>query len=177
MSNFKEEIEKKMESEFKELNRLARPKIKAVAVSMRTGRFKDDPKAVSKALEELTLITGQVPSGRASKKAISSFKLKEGEIVGYLVSLRGARMWHFAEKLIKVVLPAVRDFRGLAASSIDKQGNLTIGLKDQTVFPEIDPNKIDRVRGLGISLVAQGLKAPQAKKFWETLGFVFSREN
>lgn len=178
MTNFKKEIEKKTEGEFKNLNLFARPRLKVVTVSLRVGRFKDDPKAVAKALEELAVITGQLPSGRLSKKAISSFKLKEGELVGFLVSLRGDRMRDFVEKLVKVVMPSVRDFRGLPARSVDKQGNLNIGLKDQTVFPEIDPNKIDRLRGLGISLVGQGLKdRPQARKFWETLGFIFSRES
>ncbi len=177
MPTFKKEFENKTEKEFKELNPLARPRLKTVYVSMRVGRFKDDAKAVSKALEELAAITGQLPSGRLSKKAISSFKLKQGETVGFLVSLRGERMWNFVDKLVRVVLPAVRDFRGLPASAIDTQGNLTIGLKDQTVFPEIDPNKIDRLRGMGISLVGQNIKDElPARKFWEVLGFVFSRE-
>lgn len=147
----------------------------SIVVSLRLGRFKDDPKAIEAARHELIQITGQRPADRRAKKAVSSFKIKEGDLVGLVVTLRGKRMRSFLEKLVKVVLPAVRDFKGLRLASLDRQGNLNLGFREQTVFPEIDANQIDRLRGLGVSLTTRLKDRQVAKKFFESLGFVFSQ--
>lgn len=173
---FFNDVSQRVAESFARLNLLARPRLWAVAVSLRVGRFKEDAAQVAAAKAELEKITGQLPSGRIAKKAISSFKLKEGELVGFLVTLRGRRMWAFVEKLVKVVLPAVRDFRGLPVSSLDRQGNLTIGFREQTVFPEVDANKIDHLRGVAVTLKIQNSKDPEtAKKYWRCLGLVFAK--
>jgi len=174
--SYTEEILERIKNEFKSENLLALPMLKGISVSLRVGRFKEDLKSVESAKEDILKITGQAPSERFSKKAISSFKLKEGDLVGLLVTLRGQKMWQFLEKLTKVVLPSVRDFQGLKSQGIDKGGNLSIGFRDQTAFPEIDPNKIDKLRGLGVTLTVARLgNEDEAKKFYECLGFKFNK--
>lgn len=166
---------KKLAADFAVGNLNAQPTLTSISVSLRLGRFKDDLKAVEAAKKELEEITGQRPSLRRAKKAVSSFKIKEGDLVALAVTLRGKRMWAFLEKLVKVVLPAVRDFKGIRLASLDGQGNLSLGFREQTVFPEIDPNKVDRLRGLGVSLTTSLKGREPARKFFESLGFVFSR--
>ncbi|MCL5003786.1 MAG: 50S ribosomal protein L5 [Patescibacteria group bacterium] len=163
----------KIKKEFSLSNINAVPKLQKISVSARTGTFKDDPKGLELAREELGLITGQRPSARVSKKAISAFKLKGGETVGFLVTLRGKKMWAFLQKLTQAALPQVRDFRGIKSTSLDRQGNLSIGFRDQTAFPEIDPNKVDRARGLAVTITGSVSDSAKAKKFFECLGFVF----
>lgn len=173
--DFIKEVEEKLKKEFKVKNVNSLPKLQKISISLRVGRFKEDQKSVEVAKEELAMISGQVPSPRYSKKSISSFKLKEGELVGFLATLRGKKMWYFLQKAVKVILPSVRDFSGIRVASIDGQGNLSLGFKDQTPFPEVDPNKIDKLRGLGVTLTTKDLKDRlQARKFYECLGFVFS---
>ena len=175
-SSYALDVQEKIKKEFKLENVNALPKLARISVSLRIGRFKEDAKTVESAKEDLKLITGQAPSERFSKKSISSFKLKEGDMVAFLVTLRGGRMWSFLEKLVRVVLPSVRDFSGTNPKSIDRQGNLSIGFRDQTPFPEIDPNKIDKLRGVGVTLTTSVNNPEKSRKFFECLGFVFSKE-
>jgi large subunit ribosomal protein L5 len=168
-------VKEKIAKEFAVKNVNALPRLAKISVSLRVGRYKEDQKSIESAREELRTITGQRPSERISKKSISSFKLKSGDMVGFLVTLRGDRMWSFLQKLVKVVLPSVRDFSGTDPRSIDHQGNLSIGFKDQTPFPEIDPNKIDKLRGVGVTLTTSLFDSTQSQKFFECIGFVFSK--
>lgn len=172
---FKKQISKKVAEEFNLRNVNALPRVSKISVSMRVGRFKEDQNSVEAARRELSVITGQKPSERISKKAISAFKLKGGDMVGFLVTLRGEKMWSFLQKLVKVILPSVRDFSGTNPKSIDAQGNLSLGFKDQTPFPEIDPNKIDKLRGVGITITTTLRDPAKTRKFFESLGFVFSK--
>lgn len=170
-------IKEKITKEFVVKNVNALPKLKKISVSLRVGRYKEDQKGVEVAKEELQSITGQKPSERISGKSISSFKLKSGDLVGLLVTLRGEKMWSFLQKLVKVVLPSVRDFDGTNPKSIDRQGNLSIGFRDQTAFPEIDPNKIDKLRGVGVTLTTSLSNPARSQKFFECVGFVFTKEH
>lgn len=173
---FIEGIKGKITKELSVKNVNAIPKLTKISVSLRVGRFKEDQKGVESAKEDLQAITGQKPSERVSGKSISSFKLKGGDMVGLLVTLRGEKMWSFLQKLVKVVLPSVRDFSGTNPKSIDHQGNLSIGFKDQTPFPEIDPNKIDKLRGVGVTLTTSLSDPARSQKFFECIGFVFTKE-
>lgn len=175
-NKFITETLEKVKKEFKVGNINALPKLERISVSLRVGRFKEDQKSVESAKEDLRSITGQEPVARFSKKSISSFKLKEGDMVAFLVTLRGEKMWSFLSKLVKVILPSVRDFSGTDPKSIDRQGNLSIGFRDQTPFPEIDPNKIDKLRGVGVTLTTSLRNHETSRKFFECLGFVFSKE-
>lgn len=171
------EVQEKLKKEFKVENVNSLPKLEKISVSLRVGKFKEDQKLIDSAKEDLRLITGQAPMPRYSKKSISSFKLKEGDLVGFLTTIRGKKMWFFLQKLVKVVLPSVRDFSGVSLTSIDEQGNMSLGFKDQTPYPEIDPNKVDKLRGLGLTLTTRGFKnRGMAKKFYQCLGFAFKKE-
>lgn len=172
---FVEEVKERWQKELGLTNILARPKILKIVLSLRVGRFKDDAKALEAAAAELRTISGQKAIATHAKKSISAFKLREGDLVGYKVTLRGEKMWSFLCKFVKVVLPSVRDFTGVKASSLDGRGNLTIGFVDQTVFPEIDANKVDRLRGLSVGLSSTAGNRGQAQKFFESLGIVFGK--
>lgn len=172
---YKEEIRPKLQREFGLANILAVPRIKKVMVSSGIGRFKDDPKLIESVANDIKLITGQVAKFTRSRKAISAFKLKAGDVVGLAVTLRGSRMWSFLDKLINVVLPRLRDFRGIDPASFDECGNLSLGFPEQTVFPEIDPNKIDRIKGLGVTIETSAGNSQRGKVLLSSLGFPFKR--
>lgn len=133
-------------------NPFAVPTVAKVVVSMGVGKFKGDKEYIESAMEDLSKITGQKPKLTAAKKSISGFKLREGEKVGLVVTLRGPNMWTFMDKLFNIALPRVRDFRGLDIKSFDGSGNYTLGIAEHTVFPEIDPNKIDKIKSLAVTI-------------------------
>src|SRR5690606_38166050 len=126
------------------------PKIEKIVINMGVGEAAQNPKVLDSAVEDLTLISGQKPVVTRAKKSIAGFKLREGMPIGCKVTLRGERMYHFLDKLIHIALPRVRDFRGVSPKSFDGRGNYTLGLKEQLVFPEIDYDKVDKVRGMDI---------------------------
>jgi large subunit ribosomal protein L5 len=129
------------------------PRPEKIVVNMGVGAERSKKESLDRAKADLAIITGQEPSFRSAKKAIASFSIREGDIVGVAVTLRGKRMWDFLEKLIRVVLPRTKDFRGIPRKSLDRKGNLTIGIKEHTAFPEIDPHKVDKIRGLEVTIV------------------------
>lgn len=149
-------------------NRMAAPRILKVVVSSGVGKADKNKKAVVE--DRLARITGQKPSPRAAKKSIASFKLREGEIIGYQVTLRGARMFDFLDKLIHISLPRTRDFRGLNASAIDEMGNMTIGIKEHSIFPETSEEDIKDVFGLAITIVTTAGSKAEAEAFFRHLG-------
>jgi len=158
--------------ELKIANIMAVPRLKKVVINVSLGEALANKKAVETTMEHIGLITGQKPVPTRARKDISTFKLRKGEIVGIKVTLRAGKMYDFVEKLVKIVLPRIRDFRGIPLSGFDSRGNYTLGLSEQIVFPEIDASKIDKVRGLEVTLVTDSSEK-ESKKLMEYLGFPF----
>ena len=151
---------------FKELsleNVMQIPKIQKVVVNIGVGDALDNPKALDEAVKDLTTITGQKPVITKAKKSIANFKLREGRAIGTKVTLRGDKMWAFLDRLINVALPRVRDFRGISADSFDGRGNYTLGLDEQLIFPEINYDQVDAIRGMEITIVTTAENDDQAR--------------
>ena len=151
---------------FKELsleNVMQIPKIQKVVVNIGVGDALDNPKALDEAVKDLTTITGQKPVVTKAKKSIANFKLREGRAIGTKVTLRGDKMWAFLDRLINVALPRVRDFRGISADSFDGRGNYTLGLDEQLIFPEINYDEVDSIRGMEITIVTTAENDDQAR--------------
>jgi large subunit ribosomal protein L5 len=151
------------------------PKIEKVVINMGVGEAVQNIKALENAMNDLALITGQKPCLRRAKKSEAGFKLRKGMPIGAKVTLRRDRMWDFLDRLISIALPRVRDFKGLSAKSFDGRGNYNFGIEEQTVFPEIDYDKIDKIRGMNITIVTTAETDEEAKALLELLGFPFRR--
>ena len=152
-SRYKDDIRAKLSEEFGYDNVMQIPGLTKIVVNMGVGDAARDSKVINGALEDLTAITGQKPQLRRAKKSIANFKLREGMPIGAKVTLRGDRMWEFLDRLLSIALPRIRDFRGLNDKQFDGAGNYTFGLNEQTMFYEIDIDKVDRVRGMDLSLI------------------------
>ena len=163
-----------MKGEFAYTNKMQAPKIGKVIVSSATGSVKD-PKKKTLIGTRLALITGQKPAEKAAKKSIATFKVREGDAVGYQVTLRGPRMNDFLNKVVNIALPRTRDFRGLNADSIDEMGNFNFGIKEHTVFPETADEELKDVFGMGITVVTTSKDKAETRKFLEHLGFLFKK--
>jgi large subunit ribosomal protein L5 len=153
LEKYKKEIVPQMMQTFKIKNAMAVPRLEKIVVNMGVGEALTDIKLLEKSMEELSTITGQKPIMRRAKKAISNFKIKEGSPVGCKVTLRRAMMYEFMDRLLNVALPRIRDFRGVSMDSFDKQGNYSMGLTEQNIFPEIDYDKMTRAQGMDITFV------------------------
>jgi large subunit ribosomal protein L5 len=151
------------------------PKVSKVVVSVGTGRVQDKQREAL-IRDRLALITGQKPSPRPAKKSIASFKLREGEIIGYQVTLRGARMNHFVDKLINLAIPQTRDFRGLKTTAIDEMGNITLGIKENTIFPECADEEIKDVFSLAVTIVTTAKNKAEAEGYLRHLGLPLQKE-
>src|SRR5262245_6803520 len=154
-------------------NIMAVPRIRKVVVNMGLGEGTQNAKLVDTGAEELGRITGQRAVVRRAKKSISSFKLRKGMPVGAMVTLRGDRMWEFLDRLMSIALPRVRDFKGVSARGFDGRGNYTLGLKDQLLFPEIDYMKVDKARGMNVSVVTSARSDEEARKLLQLIGMPF----
>ena len=152
------------------------PKLEKIVVNTRLGDVKDNSKSVQTAVEELALITGQKPVITLAKKSISNFKIREGQKNGAKVTLRGKIMYEFLDKVMSIALPRVRDFSGLSRKSFDQFGNYTFGFKEQLVFPEISYEKIEKVRGMDITIVTTARNKEDSLEFLTALGFPFKKE-
>jgi large subunit ribosomal protein L5 len=152
------------------------PRIEKVVVNIGLGEALENPKALDAAVGDLTTITGQKPVTNKARKSIANFKLREGRLIGTKVTLRGDRMWSFLDRLLNIALPRVRDFRGVSANAFDGRGNYTLGLKDQLVFPEIEYDKIDKLRGMEITIVTSAKTDEHARALLQMLGMPFSRK-
>ncbi len=152
------------------------PRIQKTVVNIGLGEAMDNPKVLEAAVADLMLITGQKPIMTKARKSIANFKLREGHLIGTKVTLRGERMWAFLDRLINVALPRVRDFRGVSANAFDGRGNYTLGLKDQLVFPEIEYDKIDKLRGMEITIVTSAKNDDEARAMLQLLGMPFSKK-
>lgn len=152
------------------------PRIKKVVINIGMGEAMDNPKALDAAVIDLTAITGQKPVITKARKSIANFKLREGRAIGTAVTLRGDKMWAFLDRLMNIVLPRVRDFRGVSAESFDGRGNYTLGLKEQIIFPEIEYVKVDKVRGMEITIVTTAPSDDQAAALLQMLGMPFRKD-
>ena len=156
-------------------NEMQIPKLEKIVINMGVGRATQQPSLLEGAVRDLTAISGQKPIITKAGKSIAGFKLREGQSIGCKVTLRGDRMWEFLDRLIAIAIPRIRDFRGLPANSWDGRGNYTFGLNEQTVFPEIDYDKVDSPRGMDITLVTTATTNDQGKALLDAFGFPFQR--
>lgn len=152
------------------------PRIQKVVVNIGVGEALDNAKALESAVNDLTQITGQKPIITRARKSIANFKLREGRAIGVKVTLRGERMWSFLDRLMNIALPRVRDFRGISANSFDGRGNYTLGLREQLVFPEIDYDAIDKLRGMEVTIVTSAQTDDEGRQLLEMLGMPFRKD-
>ena len=173
---YRKEVAPALAKEFEITNPMAIPKLEKIVVNMGIGEAIANSKLLDSAVEELRQITGQQPVITKAKKSIAAFKLREGMRIGAMVTLRGDRMYEFLDRLISVALPRVRDFRGISGKAFDGRGNYTLGVKEQLIFPEIDFNKVDKTRGMNISIVSTAQNDEQGRSLLKMMGMPF-RQN
>lgn len=175
LEKYRKHIVPELQREFSLKNKMAVPRLEKIVINMGVGEALQDIKILEKAMEELALITGQRPIIRRAKKAISNFKIKAGVPIGCKVTLRRSRMYEFMDRLFNVAMPRIRDFRGVPNDSFDAAGNYTMGLTDQSIFPEIDYDKITRAQGMDITFVIKNAKTKkQAQELLRLLGMPFA---
>ncbi|NMB98438.1 MAG: 50S ribosomal protein L5 [Clostridiaceae bacterium] len=168
------EIIPSLQAMFKYKNPMQVPKLEKIVINMGVGDAKENPKAIDSAVNDLSLISGQKPIITKAKKSVAAFKVRQGMNIGCKVTLRGQRMYEFADKLFNVALPRVRDFRGVPGNSFDGRGNYTLGIKEQLIFPEIVYDDVDKVRGMDITFVTTAKNDEEAKELLNQLGMPFS---
>ena len=173
---YQKEVIPALKKEFGYTNIMAVPKIQKVVVNMGLGEATSNAKIIDTGADELARITGQKPVTRRSKKSIAQFKVRKGQPVGTMVTLRGERMWDFLDRLVSIALPRVRDFKGVSPRGFDGRGNYTLGLRDQLLFPEIDYMKVDKARGMNVSVVTSAKTDEEARKLLQFIGMPF-RQN
>jgi large subunit ribosomal protein L5 len=177
MSRLKDKYQKEvvpaLKKEFGYANMMAIPKIRKVVINMGLGEATSNAKIVDAAADELSKITGQKATVRRAKKSIAAFKVREGMPVGAMVTLRGERMYEFLDRLMSIALPRVRDFKGISPKGFDGRGNYTLGLRDQIIFPEIDYMKVDKARGMNVSVVTSAKTDEEARKLLQLIGLPF----
>jgi large subunit ribosomal protein L5 len=173
---YQQDVIPALKKEFGYANVMAVPKIQKVVVNMGLGEATSNVKIIDTGADELGRITGQKPVTRRSKKSIAQFKVRKGQPVGTMVTLRGARMWEFLDRLMNIALPRVRDFKGVSPKGFDGRGNYTLGLRDQLLFPEIDYMKVDKARGMNVSVVTTAKTDEEARKLLQFMGMPF-RQN
>lgn len=169
------EVQEKLRKELGLQNKLAVPAIKKVVISIGLGEAKDNAGVIDKAKVYLTALSGQKPVVTKAKKSIAAFKVTMGQPIGLMTTLRGVKMYVFLDKFINIVLPKVRDFRGISDKSFDSFGNLNIGMREQTIFPEVDYKTIDKTRGLAITITTSAKNKDEGKKLLESLGMPFMK--
>jgi large subunit ribosomal protein L5 len=174
--HYQKDVVPALKKEYGYKNVMAIPKVQKVVVNMGLGEATQNAKIVDTGADELARITGQKPVITRAKKSIAQFKVRKGMPIGTMVTLRGERMWEFLDRLIAVALPRVRDFRGVSAKGFDGRGNYTLGLKDQLMFPEIDYMKVDKARGMNISVVTTARTDEESRKLLQLLGMPFRNQ-
>jgi len=170
---YKSEVTAQLQKEFNFSNKMQIPTLSKIVVNMGVGEAAKDSKLIEGAIRDLTTITGQRPLVTKARKSIANFKLREGQPIGAHETLRGDRMWEFMDRLLSVSLPRIRDFRGLSPKQFDGSGNYTFGLTEQVVFPEIEQDKLDRVRGMDITIVTSAKNDNEGRALLKALGFPF----
>jgi len=172
-SRYRSEIAPALKTQFGFKNAMQIPTLVKIVVNMGVGEAARDSKLIEGAVRDLTIITGQKPQVTKSRKSIAQFKLREGQPIGAHVTMRGDRMWEFADRLLSISLPRIRDFRGLSPKQFDGKGNYTFGLTEQVVFPEIEQDKVDRPRGMDITIVTTAKNDDEGRALLKALGFPF----
>jgi large subunit ribosomal protein L5 len=174
--HYEKDVVPALKKEYGYKNVMAIPKVKKVVVNMGLGEATGNAKIVDTGADEVARITGQKPVITRAKKSIAQFKVRKGMPIGTMVTLRGERMWEFLDRLIAVALPRVRDFRGVSPKGFDGRGNYTLGLKDQLLFPEIDYMKVDKARGMNISVITTARTDEESRKLLQLLGMPFRNQ-
>ena len=172
---YRETIAPQLTKEFDYANPMEVPRIVKVVVNIGIGEAKDNDKALDAAVGDVVTITGQKPALIKAKKSVAAFKLREGQTIGIKTTLRGRRMWFFLDKLVNVALPRIRDFRGVNPEGFDGRGNYSLGLREQVIFPEIDYDKIDKLRGLEVAIVTTARTDDEARSLLTRLGMPFKK--
>ncbi len=172
---YRETIAPQLIKEFDYANPMEVPRIVKVVVNIGIGEAKDNDKALDAAVGDVVTITGQKPALIKAKKSVAAFKLREGQTIGIKTTLRGRRMWFFLDKLVNVALPRIRDFRGVNPEGFDGRGNYSLGLREQVIFPEIDYDKIDKLRGLEVAIVTTARTDDEARSLLTRLGMPFKK--
>ena len=170
---YRDEIVSKLREEFGYQNPHQVPTVTKVVVNIGMGEATQNSKLLDKAMEELSAITGQRPALRRAKKSVSNFRLREGQGIGAMVTLRGQRMWEFLDRLFTVALPRVRDFGGVSEKAFDGRGNFTLGVRDQTIFPEVDYDAVERVTGMNVTMVTTAATDTEGRALLRHLGVPF----
>lgn len=173
---YRNEVVPALQKSFDFKNVMQVPRIEKIVVNIGMGEALDNPKSLESAVADLTIITGQKPVTTKARKSIANFKLREGRLIGTKVTLRGERMWAFLDRLVNTALPRVRDFRGVSPNAFDGRGNYTLGLRDQLIFPEIEYDKIDKLRGMEVTIVTTARNDDQARALLRMLGMPFSKK-
>jgi large subunit ribosomal protein L5 len=172
---YESEVRAKLQEHFGFKSVMQLPRVEKIVVNMGLGEASKEPKILESAVKELTAITGRKPYVTAARKSIANFKLREGMKIGAKVTLRRDTMWEFLDRLLNIALPRVRDFRGVSPKAFDGRGNYSLGIKEQIIFPEIDYDKIDKVKGLNISIVTSGKTDEEGLMLLEYLGMPFRK--
>ena len=175
LDKYKEDVAPALKDKFNYKSPMQIPRLEKVVINMGVGDVKENPKALEAAVNELSLIAGQKPVVTKAKKSVSNFKVRQGMNIGCKVTLRGDRMYEFVDKLFNIALPRVRDFRGINPNSFDGRGNFSMGVREQLIFPEIDIDKVEKVRGMDITFVTTAKTDEEAKELLALLGMPFSR--
>ena len=173
---YRDKVVPTMMQEFKYRNVMEVPRVNKVVLNMGVGEAKENAKAIEGATKDLTIIAGQKPIITRARKAIAGFKIREGMPIGVCVTLRGQRMGYFLDRLLNMALPRIRDFRGVSRSSFDGRGNYSIGIREQVIFPEIDYNEIDRIRGFQVTIATSAQTDPEGARLLELLGMPFAQQ-
>jgi large subunit ribosomal protein L5 len=177
LERYRQEIRPALVDEFSLRNTMEAPFVRKVVVNVGVGKDSaDDAKVLDAAVKDMGIITGQKPVITKAHKSVANFKLREGRPIGVKVTLRGERMWSFLDRLMNVALPRVRDFRGVPAEAFDGRGNYTLGLREQLVFPEIDYDKIDKLRGFEVTIVTSARSDEEGRRLLQMLGMPFKKE-
>ncbi len=174
---YKEEIAPKLMEDLGLTNVFELPRLEKIVVNAGIGSFKDNKEAVDMFLEEFTNITGQKPSVRKARLSVAGFKIRQGDVIGVAVTLRGDKMWAFLDKLVNIVLPRFRDFKGVSIKSFDKNGNYSLGITEHTIFPEVNANTTKGIRSLQATLVTSVNDVKKSKALLEALGMPFRKDN
>ncbi len=175
LDRYKKEVVPVLQREFSYSNVMQIPRVRKVVLNVGCGEAIDNPKALEAAVGDVTAIAGQKPVVTKAKKSVANFKLREGKQIGVTVTLRGERMWSFLDRLMNIALPRVRDFRGVPPDSFDGRGNYTLGLKEQLIFPEIQYDKIDKVRGFEVTIVTSAQNDQEGRRMLQLMGMPFQK--
>jgi len=175
--SYREQVAPAMQREFSYVNPMQIPRLQKIVLNIGLGEARENARALDSASADVATITGQKPVITRSKKSIANFRLREGMPIGVMVTLRGRRMYEFFDRLVNAALPRIRDFRGLPTKAFDGRGNYSLGVREQLIFPEIDYDKVDRIRGMQINICTSALNDEEGRRLLELMGMPFAKGN